>query len=60
MLGHENLGQVVEVGPAVNRIRKGDRVVPSVQCQLAAPAETASSGFTGYCLDANPGNAGAA
>jgi len=31
VLGHETLGEVVEVGPAVTRVRPGDLVVPMVR-----------------------------
>ncbi|HEU5041817.1 MAG TPA: glutathione-independent formaldehyde dehydrogenase, partial [Gemmatimonadales bacterium] len=59
IFGHENLGQVVEVGNAVRRIRKGDRVcIPfNVSCGYCRNCER---GFTGFCLSMNPPNAGAA
>jgi threonine dehydrogenase-like Zn-dependent dehydrogenase len=31
VIGHESLGEVVEVGPAVSRLRRGDLVVPMVR-----------------------------
>src|SRR3989441_1840946 len=31
VIGHESLGQVVEVGPAVTRLKQGDLVVPMVR-----------------------------
>lgn len=31
VIGHESLGEVVEVGPAVSRVRPGDLVVPTVR-----------------------------
>lgn len=31
IIGHESLGEVVEVGPAVTRVRRGDLVVPMVR-----------------------------
>jgi threonine dehydrogenase-like Zn-dependent dehydrogenase len=31
VIGHESLGEVVEVGPAVSRVRAGDLVVPMVR-----------------------------
>ena len=31
VIGHESLGNVVEVGPAVSRVRRGDLVVPMVR-----------------------------
>jgi glutathione-independent formaldehyde dehydrogenase len=53
VLGHENLGRVTEVGPAVERIRVGDRVcVPfNVAC---GRCENCERGLTNYCLIANP------
>ena len=59
IVGHENLGQVVEVGNAVRRIRKGDWVcLPfNVSCGYCRNCER---GFTGFCLLMNPPNAGAA
>ena len=58
-LGHENLGEVIEVGDAVDRIKVGDRVsVPfNVACGYC---ENCERGFTGACLTMNPGTAGAA
>jgi glutathione-independent formaldehyde dehydrogenase len=59
ILGHENLGEVVEAGPAVERIKKGDLVcLPfNIGCGFCKNCER---GLTGYCLTANPGMAGAA
>jgi glutathione-independent formaldehyde dehydrogenase len=59
VVGHENLGQVVEVGSAVKRIRKDDWVcLPfNVSCGYCRNCER---GFTGFCLSMNPPNAGAA
>jgi glutathione-independent formaldehyde dehydrogenase len=65
ILGHENLGTVVEVevevevGDAVDRIKLGDRVcLPfNIGCGFCKNCER---GLTGFCLTANPGNAGAA
>ena len=31
IIGHESLGEVVEVGPAVTRVKRGDLVVPMVR-----------------------------
>lgn len=31
IIGHESLGEVIETGPAVTRVRKGDLVVPMVR-----------------------------
>lgn len=59
VLGHENLGQVIEVGDAVARIKVGDRVcLPfNISCGFCQNCER---GFTGFCLTMNPGTAGAA
>ena len=59
ILGHENLGEVIEVGPAVDRVKVGDRVcLPfNIGCGFC---ENCEKGLTGFCLTANPGNAGAA
>lgn len=59
IFGHENLGEVVEVGAAVQRINVGDYVcLPfNVGCGFC---ENCERGLTGFCLTANPGSAGAA
>ncbi|HEX4339964.1 MAG TPA: glutathione-independent formaldehyde dehydrogenase [Polyangiaceae bacterium] len=59
VLGHENLGEVIEVGDAVVRIKKGDRVcLPfNIGCGFCRNCE---KGQTGFCLTTNPGTAGAA
>jgi glutathione-independent formaldehyde dehydrogenase len=59
VLGHENLGEVVEVGGAVDRVKQGDLVcLPfNIGCGFCKNCER---GLTGYCLTANPGTAGAA
>ncbi|MDG2517326.1 glutathione-independent formaldehyde dehydrogenase [Lysobacter sp. OAE881] len=59
ILGHENLGEVIEVGKAVERVKKGDRVcLPfNVSCGCC---ENCERGFTGACIRANPGGVGAA
>jgi threonine dehydrogenase-like Zn-dependent dehydrogenase len=59
ILGHENLGKVVEVGAGVQRIKVGDRVcLPfNIGCGFCKNCER---GLTGFCLTANPGMAGAA
>jgi glutathione-independent formaldehyde dehydrogenase len=60
VLGHENLGEVIEVGAAVDRVRVGDLVcVPfNVACGFCRNCER---GFTQACLTMNPqpGQAGA-
>jgi glutathione-independent formaldehyde dehydrogenase len=59
ILGHENLGVVIEVGPAVDRVKVGDRVcLPfNIGCGFC---ENCERGLSGFCLTTNPGNAGAA
>jgi glutathione-independent formaldehyde dehydrogenase len=59
VLGHENLGEVVEVGAAVDRVKVGDRVcLPfNIGCGFCKNCER---GFTGFCLTVNPGFAGGA
>jgi len=58
VLGHENRGQVVEMGEAVDRIKVGDCVCPpfNVACGLCKNCE---AGLTGAGLTTNPGTAGA-
>jgi threonine dehydrogenase-like Zn-dependent dehydrogenase len=59
VLGHENLGQVIEVGSAVVRIKPGDWVcLPfNIACGFCRNCER---GLTGFCLTVNPGMAGGA
>ena len=64
ILGHENLGEVVEIGKAVDRIKIGDKVsLPfNIGCGFCANCER---GLTGFCLTLSdksvmPGMAGAA
>jgi glutathione-independent formaldehyde dehydrogenase len=59
VLGHENLGQVIEIGGAIDRVKVGDWVcLPfNIACGFCKNCE---KGLTGFCLTANPGNAGAA
>lgn len=59
ILGHENLGEVVEIGAAVDRVKVGDRVcLPfNIGCGFCANCE---KGLSGFCLTCNPGMAGAA
>jgi glutathione-independent formaldehyde dehydrogenase len=64
ILGQENLGVVVEVGKAVDTIKKGDKVVLpfNVGCGFCANCERGLSGYCLTCADASvmPGMAGAA
>jgi glutathione-independent formaldehyde dehydrogenase len=59
ILGHENLGKVIEVGEAVESIKIGEYVcLPfNVACGFC---ENCERGLTGFCLMTNPGSAGAA
>jgi threonine dehydrogenase-like Zn-dependent dehydrogenase len=59
ILGHENLGVVIETGKAVQQIKVGDRVcLPfNIAC---GHCENCERGLTGFCLTANPGSVGAA
>ena len=59
VLGHENLGEVAEIGDAVVRVKVGDRVcLPfNIACGFCRNCE---KGQTGFCLTTNPGTAGAA
>lgn len=64
ILGHENLGEVVEVGKAVDTVKKGDKVVLpfNIGCGFCANCERGFSGFCLTCADPSvmPGMAGAA
>ncbi len=59
VLGHENMGEVAEVGAAVDRIKKGDMVcLPfNIGCGFCRNCE---AGLTAFCLTCFPGMAGAA
>ena len=59
VLGHENMGEVIEIGKAVDRIKVGDMVcLPfNVSCGFC---ENCERGLTGFCLTVNPGKAGGA
>jgi glutathione-independent formaldehyde dehydrogenase len=58
VIGHENMGIVVEVGNAVERISVGDRV--SVPFNVACgTCRNCTTGFTSACLRANPSGPGA-
>ena len=64
ILGHENLGEVVEVGKAVDTVKKGDKVVLpfNIGCGFCANCERGLTGFCLTCSDKSvmPGMAGAA
>jgi threonine dehydrogenase-like Zn-dependent dehydrogenase len=59
VLGHENLGEVIEVGKAVSRVKVGDLVcVPfNISCGYCKNCER---GYTSACLTTNPEKPGAA
>ncbi|WNM58052.1 glutathione-independent formaldehyde dehydrogenase [Candidatus Nitrospira allomarina] len=59
IFGHENLGEVIEVGPHVAQVQVGDRVcLPfNISCGFCKNCE---SGLTAFCLTVNPGTAGGA
>ncbi|MBC7413629.1 MAG: glutathione-independent formaldehyde dehydrogenase, partial [Herminiimonas sp.] len=59
ILGHENLGEVIEIGKAVDRVKVGDIVcLPfNIGCGFC---ENCERGLTGFCLTVNPGTAGGA
>jgi len=53
ILGHEFMGEVVEVGPAVRKLRVGDRVVVPfpIACGVCAPCKV---GEFSLCENSNP------
>lgn len=59
VFGHENLGQVIEVGKAITQVHVGDRVcLPfNISCGCCQNCER---GLTAFCLTVNPGMAGGA
>ena len=59
VFGHENMGVIQEVGPAVKERKAGDRVVMpfNVACGFC---KNCQRGFTGFCTTVNPGFAGGA
>ncbi len=59
VFGHENLGIVTEIGDAVSSLEVGDRVVApfNVACGFC---ENCEDGYTGFCINVNPGFAGGA
>ena len=58
IIGHENLGEVIEVGSAVRRVQVGDRVCVPFNCSCGY-CRNCERGFTSACLTMNPGHAGA-
>ncbi len=53
IIGHENLGEVIEIGNAVDRIKVGDMVcLPfNIACGFC---DNCVRGLTGFCLTTNP------
>jgi len=50
VLGHESLGEVVEVGPGVQRVRPGDLVIPRVRVACRdAKCEACRGGRPDFC-----------
>jgi threonine dehydrogenase-like Zn-dependent dehydrogenase len=49
-LGHEALAEVVDVGRAVERLRPGDLVVPSVRRSCQPPCASCAAGRRDLCL----------
>ncbi len=56
--GHENMGEVIEVGNGVDKVKIGDRVVLpfNISCGFC---ENCERGFTNYCLTTQPDPAAA-
>jgi len=52
VIGHESLGEIVEVGPAASRLKRGDLVIPMVR--LRAPTTTAPPAAPGDRISASP------
>ena len=51
VIGHESLGEVIEVGPAVNRVNVGDLVVPTVRRPCPHPeCRPCRSGYPDFCI----------
>ncbi len=50
IIGHEALGQVVEVGPGVDSLRRGDWVVPMIRRACVPPCRSCQRGRTDLCL----------
>lgn len=59
ILGHENMGEVIEVGEGVDKVKVGDMVVLpfNIGCGFC---KNCTAGLTGFCLTVNPGSAGGA
>jgi threonine dehydrogenase-like Zn-dependent dehydrogenase len=60
VFGHEVVGQVVETGPGVERVRAGDRVAlsPPLHCEvrgIEARCAECRAGHTGHCTNVTAG-----
>jgi uncharacterized zinc-type alcohol dehydrogenase-like protein len=55
VVGHEIVGEVVEVGPAVTRHAVGDRVGVGCMVNSCRECENCRAGLENYCLDGNTG-----
>ena len=49
VLGHEALGQVIDIGPAVDSLNRGDWVVPTVRRACRPPCGSCASGRRDLC-----------
>ena len=50
VIGHEALGEVIEVGPAVNKVKVGDLVVPTVRRPCSHPeCNPCRAGYPDFC-----------
>jgi threonine dehydrogenase-like Zn-dependent dehydrogenase len=50
ILGHESLGEVVETGASVTRVKPGDLVMPSVRRPCDPPCPACASGRLDLCM----------
>ncbi|MFE6970923.1 NAD(P)-dependent alcohol dehydrogenase [Isoptericola sp. NPDC057653] len=55
VVGHEIVGEVVEVGPAVTRHAVGDRVGVGCMVNSCRECENCRAGLENYCLNGNTG-----
>ena len=51
VIGHESLGEVMEVGPAVSRVKVGDLVVPTVRRSCPhSECHPCRAGYPDFCI----------
>ena len=51
VIGHESLGEVIEVGPAVSRVKVGDLVVPTVRRPCPhSECHPCRAGYPDFCI----------